>query len=171
MVRKANGFLTNTGKFFDSRVDADIYEAIDGFKTGLHELLLEAQFTPSIIAYTERIIEYFVLANRDQVLAYIKHVDVTPEKPTLLPATDPVVIEDPFPGDMPITQDQPTFTLEESFLDGLDTDPAEELQDLDETEIHPDLVQTFEDTLGEDDPSSTETGDDEEVRLDGVRAS
>ncbi len=168
MVRKASGFLTNTGQFFDKREAADAYEAIDGFKTPLRELLLEAKFVPGLFEYTEALVNYFVLANRDAVLAYVKHVNVVPNKPVI--ATAPVV-EEPFPGDTPIPPDAPTFTLEQSFLDGLDTDPAEELQDLDETEIYPDDLSSLEDTLGEDDTPSEETRDDEEVRLDGVRAS
>lgn len=189
MVRKANGYVTNTGHFFQTKPEAEAYEAVNEYATALNTVLADAGLVGSLGSYVKDVIRYFVLSNGPAVIAYANHFKgATLEKPTVTdiraPATGPVA----FPGDDPIPADAERFDLEDTFeaelkdleviddadIEDASPDPEAPSTDEDFSDLTPEqrasimggdpvdytTLQTEQEAVGQNDAAGTSPGGD-----------
>ena len=177
MVRKANGYLTKSGQFFNTKPEAEAYEAVQGFNEALAKTLDDVGIGGLLASYTTDTVRHFVLANRDVVRQYMKLVPEidTPEPPTRNdiraptpePATGPVTDFVPL-GALDIADDDEPLELIDVKEEPVVLPEIPDEPDISPNDLPPEFVQAFTDTVGADDSGAAEPGGNEEVRLDGV---
>lgn len=136
MTRPVRGFLTKQGKFFDTKIAAQTYEATTEFHEKLQAHLEASGFGSTLLDFTMDKVREFVLLNREVVKDYISLVKSIPE---------------PTKYDLRVELLHPQADPEPPVFEPLDED-----QDA--------FVQAFSDPLGSDDGEPEASGNDEEVR-------
>lgn len=129
-MRKASGFLTTNGDFYNTKPEAEAAEAAYRFHAAFEDHVRVNKVPEVVREILLDNVRAFVLTHRDEITAYMKHIASIP------------VLYDP--------EDEAVHT--EQRLVQLSAPVTAPVTDTEDSPSHA-FVQTFLDTLGEDDGS------------------